>query len=142
MTATAGYAADKAKAEPDIIVDGSKVLFDDQNAVIVDGVTLVPARGVFEAMGNTVKWDEESRMVRITTSTGVRYVRVYIDSDIMKVNQYKTLMENKADVAVYEAVKGMLPKNSLGRKMLTKLKVYRGAEHNHQAQKPEVLKLV
>ena len=60
----------------------------------------------------------------------------------LKAIQYKTLMENKADVAVYEAVKGMLPKNSLGRSMLTKLKVYRGAEHNHQAQKPEVLKLV
>ena len=60
----------------------------------------------------------------------------------LKSIQYKTLMANKADVAVYEAVKGMLPKNSLGRSMLTKLKVYRGAEHNHQAQKPEVLKLV
>ena len=55
---------------------------------------------------------------------------------------YKKLMENKADVAVYEAIKGMLPKNSLGRQMIKKLKVYRGAEHNHQAQKPEVLKLV
>ena len=60
----------------------------------------------------------------------------------LKETQYKTLMENKADLVVYEAVKGMLPKNSLGRSMLTKLKVYRGAEHNHQAQKPEVLKLV
>ena len=60
----------------------------------------------------------------------------------LKEIQYKTLMANKADLAVYEAVKGMLPKNSLGRSMLTKLKVYRGAEHNHQAQKPEVLKLV
>ena len=60
----------------------------------------------------------------------------------LKSIQYKTLMENKADVAVYEAVKGMLPKNSLGRAMLKKLKVYRGAEHNHQAQQPEVLKLV
>ena len=36
------------------------------------------------------------------------------------------------------AVKGMLPKNSLGRKMIKKLKVYGGAEHNHEAQKPEV----
>ena len=36
------------------------------------------------------------------------------------------------------AVKGMLPKNSLGRKMLTKLRVYRGAEHENAAQKPEV----
>ena len=51
-------------------------------------------------------------------------------------------MENKSDVAVYEAVKGMLPKNSLGRKMLTKLRVYKGAEHNQQAQKPETLKLI
>ena len=59
----------------------------------------------------------------------------------LKEIQYKTLMETKSDVAVYEAVKGMLPKNSLGRKMLTKLKVYKGPEHNHQAQKPETLKL-
>jgi large subunit ribosomal protein L13 len=51
------------------------------------------------------------------------------------------MMEEKSDLAVYEAVKGMLPKNSLGRQMLKKLKVYKGAEHNHAAQKPEVLKL-
>ena len=54
---------------------------------------------------------------------------------------YSKMMAEKSDLAVYEAVKGMLPKNSLGRSMLTKLKVYRGAEHNHQAQKPETLKL-
>ncbi|WP_188207965.1 50S ribosomal protein L13 [Alkalibacillus aidingensis] len=40
-----------------------------------------------------------------------------------------------------QAVKGMLPKNKLGRKMGKKLHVYRGAEHNHQAQKPEVYEL-
>ncbi len=68
-----------------------------------------------------------------------RYHTGYIGG--LKEIQYKTLMETKADLAVYEAVKGMLPKNSLGRKMLTKLKVYKGAEHNQQAQKPEVLKL-
>lgn len=39
------------------------------------------------------------------------------------------------------AVKGMLPKNRLGRKMLKKLKVYAGASHPHQAQKPKVLEL-
>ncbi len=60
----------------------------------------------------------------------------------LKSIQYKTLMATKSDLAVMEAVKGMLPKNSLGRKMLTKLKVFKGAEHNHQAQQPEVLKLV
>lgn len=69
-----------------------------------------------------------------------RYHTGYIGH--LKEIQYKTLMATKSDLAVYEAVKGMLPKNSLGRKMLTKLKVYKGPEHNHQAQKPEVLKLI
>ena len=59
----------------------------------------------------------------------------------LKSIQYKTLMAEKSDVAVYDAVKGMLPKNSLGRDMIKKLKVYKGSEHNHQAQKPEILKL-
>ncbi len=60
----------------------------------------------------------------------------------LKSIQYKTLMETKSDFVVYEAIERMLPKNTLGRKMLTKLKVFKGAEHNHQAQKPEVLKLI
>lgn len=68
-----------------------------------------------------------------------RYYTGYIGG--LKSIQYKTLMATKSDVAVYEAVKGMLPKNSLGRKMLTKLRVYKGAEHKQQAQKPEPLKL-
>ncbi len=68
-----------------------------------------------------------------------RYHTGYIGH--LKEIQYKTLMATKSDLAVYEAVKGMLPKNSLGRKMLTKLKVYKGPDHNQQAQKPETLKL-
>ena len=48
------------------------------------------------------------------------------------------LNEHPERVVMY-AVKGMLPKNSLGRQMLTKLRVYAGTEHNHEAQKPEVL---
>ncbi|MCI5675006.1 MAG: 50S ribosomal protein L13 [Ezakiella sp.] len=50
---------------------------------------------------------------------------------------YRTLMEKNPENAVYYAVKGMLPKNTLGRKMFKKLRVYRGAEHGHEAQKPE-----
>ena len=42
---------------------------------------------------------------------------------------------------VYEAIKGMLPKNSLGKKMFGKLKVYKGSEHPHQAQQPVELKI-
>ena len=68
-----------------------------------------------------------------------RYHTGYIGG--LKEISYKKMMEEKSDLAVYEAVKGMLPKNSLGRTMLKKLKVYKGAEHKHAAQKPEELKL-
>lgn len=60
----------------------------------------------------------------------------------MKEVQYKTFMATKSDRAVYDAVKGMLPKNSLGRKMLKKLRVYKDANHGHEAQKPETLAIV
>lgn len=54
---------------------------------------------------------------------------------------YRDMMNNKPEEVIMHAVKGMLPKNSLGRKMLTKLRVYRGEEHQHAAQKPEVLEI-
>ena len=57
----------------------------------------------------------------------------------LKEVQYATLMEKRPELAVELAVKGMLPKNSIGAKSFTRLKVYRGAEHGHQAQKPETL---
>jgi len=57
----------------------------------------------------------------------------------LKERSYRDMMINRPEKVVFSAVKGMLPKNSLGRKMLTKLKVYRGSEHKHQAQQPEVL---
>jgi len=49
---------------------------------------------------------------------------------------YGELMARSPERAVTKAVKGMLPKNTLGRQMLSKLKVYAGPEHPHQAQKP------
>ncbi|WP_409229020.1 50S ribosomal protein L13 [Gudongella sp. SC589] len=51
---------------------------------------------------------------------------------------YGKLMEKNPEKIIELAVKGMLPKNSLGRQMYRKLKVYRGTEHGHEAQKPEV----
>ncbi|MGN1234699.1 MAG: 50S ribosomal protein L13 [Christensenellaceae bacterium] len=68
-----------------------------------------------------------------------RYHTGYIGG--LKEISYERMLAEKSDVAVYEAVKGMLPKNSLGRTMIKKLRVYKGAEHNHAAQKPEELKL-
>ena len=59
----------------------------------------------------------------------------------LKETDYKTVMENKSDVAVMHAVKGMLPKTSLGRKMFTRLRVYKNAEHNHEAQQPVAVSL-
>ena len=59
----------------------------------------------------------------------------------MKEVNYKTLMETKSDFAVELAVKGMLPKNHLGRNMLKRLRVYKNDKHEQEAQKPEVLVL-
>ncbi|NLX69686.1 MAG: 50S ribosomal protein L13 [Clostridiales bacterium] len=59
----------------------------------------------------------------------------------LKETPYRQLMAKKPDFVIYKAVKGMLPKNSLGRKMLKKLRVYAGPTHKHEAQKPERLEL-
>lgn len=56
----------------------------------------------------------------------------------LKETPYRNLLQDKPTQPVYLAVKGMLPKNSLGRNMLKKLKVYAGPEHDNQAQKPQV----
>ena len=57
----------------------------------------------------------------------------------MKETTLREMMAKKPEKVVERAVKGMLPKGPLGRQMYTKLHVYAGPEHNHQAQKPEVL---
>ncbi len=60
---------------------------------------------------------------------GARYVRA------------SKLMETRPQEVVRRAVKGMLPKNTLGRNMLKKLRVYAGPDHPHQAQRPEPLEV-
>ena len=57
----------------------------------------------------------------------------------MKVETFEKLQARIPERIIEKAVKGMLPKNSLGRHLFTKLKVYAGAKHPHQAQKPETL---
>ena len=59
----------------------------------------------------------------------------------LKSVKYRTLMATKPEMAVELAVKGMLPKNKIGAASLGRLKVYRGAEHEQQAQKPVVLEV-
>lgn len=59
----------------------------------------------------------------------------------MKTETFAQLQARVPERIVEKAVKGMLPKNALGRKLFTKLKVYAGPEHPHQAQQPEALVL-
>ena len=57
----------------------------------------------------------------------------------MKSVKYDELMEKKPELALELAVKGMIPDNTIGRKALTRLHIYKGSEHKHQAQQPIVL---
>jgi large subunit ribosomal protein L13 len=57
----------------------------------------------------------------------------------IKAKTAKELLEDSPEKIIEQAVWGMLPKNRLGRTMIKKLKVYRGAEHPHRAQSPEIL---
>ena len=59
----------------------------------------------------------------------------------MKQTTLKELLAKKPERVIEFAVKGMLPKGPLGRKMYTKLHVYAGPDHNHAAQKPEVMSI-
>ena len=59
----------------------------------------------------------------------------------MKAVQAKTMMATKPERAMELAIKGMLPKNTLGAKAFTRLKVYAGDAHKHEAQKPEAYEI-
>ncbi len=59
----------------------------------------------------------------------------------MRETTLKEMLAKKPEYVIEHAVKGMLPKGPLGRQMMTKLHVYAGAEHGHEAQKPEVLEI-
>jgi len=56
----------------------------------------------------------------------------------LKETQYKRLMQEKPDLAMRLAVRGMLQKNTIAKWQLRRLKIFRDAEHNHEAQKPEL----
>lgn len=57
------------------------------------------------------------------------------------IDKFKDVLSEKPEKIIYNAVKGMLPKNRLGRKIFTKLKVYRGNGHPHEAQMPKEFKI-
>jgi len=73
--------------------------------------------------------------------TDKKYIRHTGHTGGIKETTAGKLLASKPEDVFRIAVKGMLPKNSLGRSMLSKLKIYRGSEHPHVAQKPVVLAL-
>lgn len=75
------------------------------------------------------KWDDKKHYSHTNHPGGINEIT------------YKDLRAKDPEFIIEKAVKGMLPHNKLGRKMFKKLKVYSGANHPHQAQKPEKLEL-
>ncbi len=59
----------------------------------------------------------------------------------LKETTAKEMLEKKPEEIIIQAVKGMLPKNRMRKKLLKKLRVYKGEEHPHQAQQPEILEI-
>ena len=110
--ASSAFAANTESGNPDVIVNGSKIVFSDQAAVIVDGRTLVPARGVFEAMGMDVEWDEEKRQVEIESADKNTIIRLVIDDADMKTYDmtglFATLLSGQ-DFKAPETVVTMVP---------------------------------
>jgi large subunit ribosomal protein L13 len=70
-----------------------------------------------------------------------KYYRHSNDPGGLKEESLESLLDRKPELVIERAVKGMLPRNRLGRAMIKKMKVYSGAEHPHQAQQPTVAEL-
>ena len=65
-----------------------------------------------------------------------KYYRHSLYPGGLKINTFKELNKNNPEKIIEEAVKGMLPKNKLGKSMIKKLKVFSGPDHDHESQKP------
>ncbi len=81
--------------------------------------------------------------VVLTGTKPTKKLRTYYTGYVggLKQEKYSQFLRENSDKAVVKAVKGMLPKNSLGRQMIKKLKVFKAAEHNHEAQQPQPLNI-
>lgn len=87
--------------------------------------------------GDCVVVTNAEKVVMTGDKLNVRHYSWYTGYTGQKMESYAERLERKPTDLVYMAVKRMLPKNKLGRQMLSKLKVYAGTEHPHVAQKPE-----
>lgn len=83
-----------AQNTPTVVVDGAPITFADQAPVIQNDRTLIPARGVFEAMDAKVEWDADKRRVDVTSSNNITIVRLYIDNPVMEVYTFEGSLFN------------------------------------------------
>ncbi len=83
-----------AQNNPAVYIDGARIGFNDQEPVILgEGTTLVPARGVFEAMGARVEWNEEKRQVRIDSDDNINRIYLTIDNPTMRVLTFTSIFD-------------------------------------------------
>lgn len=92
LTEAAENAEALADATPKVFVNSTEVYFYDQQPVIKDDFTLVPVRGVFEAMNNKVKWDGETQTVTINSQDNMTRVVLTIGSETMFVYHFTSIM--------------------------------------------------
>ena len=97
-----------AENSPAVYVDDVKIEFADQKAVIVDSRTLVPARGVFEAMGASVNWDGDTRTVQIDSKDGIKRVYLVIDDANMKVYTFESIFNATENVVTLDVAPQIL----------------------------------
>lgn len=91
MTASGAVLAEDQN-NPSVYVDDALITFADQPAVIKSDRTLVPARGVFEAMGAKVEWEQESQTVTINSSSNTTRIILTIDNPTMTVYTFSSLL--------------------------------------------------
>lgn len=92
MLLTASSAVLAQGNSPSVYVDDAAIIFEDQSAIIKENRTLIPARGVFEAMGCSVKWNEETRTVEVKSSDNITVITLTIDNPVMTVATFTSLL--------------------------------------------------
>jgi large subunit ribosomal protein L13 len=91
--------------------------------------------------GDFVVVTNADKVVMTGRKLEVRHYAWYTGHTGQKMESYQERLERKPEDLIYHAVRRMLPKNKLAQQMLTKLKIYPGVEHPHQAQQPETVEI-
>ena len=104
MVTAIGTAAVAANTAPTVFIDSRQIMFSDQEPMILGkGHTVVPARGVFEAMGAEVKWDADKRLVEIESADHTTIIKLTIDDNTMRVYDTSGMFASVLTTGSFEA---------------------------------------